>query len=574
MGARRGRNFLNRYFGESLRADLVAGLTVAVVALPQSMAYAMIVGAPPVFGLYTSFISCIVAALGGSSRHLITGPTNATAIMFASTLAARGYVDSLTALCLYTFLIGFVKFAFGLLRAGSLVNYLSDSVIVGFTAGAGVLIAGKQIKNLLGVHTPGGTGQGFLPALLDAIEAAGDTNPYALGVGVATLVLIIGLRLYNRKIPGPLIACVGGAAAVYFLGLHEHGVTIAGDMGGIPPRLPPFTFPEFDPVMMKDLLSGAVAVSVIGLMEVTAVSKSIAASSGQRLDLNREFMAQGAANMVGALFSCFASSGSFIRSSLNYQSGARTRMAGVFSGLFVLMVVLLFGRFGEYIPIACLAGLLMVVAIHMVNRHRLALAMRAGLESRVVLLVTLLATILIPRIDFAIYLGVGISLIFFIKHSAEARITLLVRDGGRFREVPEEDIEDLKLKDQIVVINVIGAMYFGSMDGHQRQIRRIYRQHPRAVVLRLRRVSNIDSSGLEMLEKLHAALERHHIPVTLCGVDDALYRTLEKAGFIEKIGKQRVVQSGDLVFNSIERSVEIAEHLARELDEAEELGEG
>ncbi|MCP4639285.1 MAG: SulP family inorganic anion transporter [bacterium] len=559
------------YARRAFSVDLFSGMTVGVVALPQSMAYALIAGAPPVFGLYTSIVSCVIGSLCGSSRHLITGPANATAIIFASTLAARGGpMDHIQALLLYTFLIGAIKFAFGALRLGSLTTYISDSVIVGFTAGAGILIAGNQIKHVLGLPSELGVGTSFLAGVWTALRAVGQTNPYSVAVAVGTIIVILAIQWWDRRIPGALIACIGAAVVVYFTGLEEAGVAVTGDIGAIPRGLPGVSLFPFDWPAMERMFSGAVAVAVIGLMEVTAVSKSIAVRSGQRLDLNREFMAQGLANMVGAFFSNFASSGSLTRSVLNHQTGARTRMAGVMSGIFVAVVVVTIGPLGEHIPIASLAGLLMLAAAQMVNRERLRLALRAGRESAVVLAVTIVATVTL-RVDYAIYLGVLLALAFFVRQSSGARITLLLCElkgdsdaatNSSFREVPIDTVGRDDIEGRTVVINVIGAMYFGAMDDHLLRIRRVVELGPRAVVLRLRRVSNIDSSGLAALETMADDLRERRIPLTVCGVDRALMRTLRRAGLIDRIGSEQVIPSGDLVFNSIETSVQLAEALA------------
>ena len=563
--SRKGPNLgIPDYIRNSLRGDLLAGLTVGVVALPQSMAYAILAGAPVVFGLYTSMISCIVGSLFGSSRHLITGPTNATAIMFAATLADRnGDFDLLPAIALYTFLIGAFKFAFGLFRFGRLADYVSDSVIVGFTAGAGILIAGNQLGALLGVQVAT-AGHGFLPSLAATLRHIPEANPHALALGLGTIIVILVLQRINRRIPAALLACVGGAAVVYLFDLSGQGIATTGDIGRIPRSLPAFSLPVFDLDLIGRLAGGAFAVAVIGLMEATAIITSIATSSGQRLDTNREFAAQGLANMLGACFSNFACSGSFIRSALNFQSGAKTRAAGVFSGVFVAIIVMAFGPLGEYIPIASLAGLLMVVAYQMVNRERLRQAVRAGRESAIVLVATMAAMLLL-RIDWAIYLGVALSLMFFIRQSSTAYITVLLPTGeGQFREVPLTEINKEQLAGEIVVVNIIGAMYFASVDDHLSQIRTVIDCSPRVLILRLRRMGNIDSSGLAALERIHHELEQQGTPLLICGVDDRLLKILQRYGLIDAIGVDRVVPSHDLMFNSIEKTLQLARSIASE----------
>lgn len=540
-----------------LRDDLVAGLTVAVVAIPQSMAYAILAGAPPAFGLYTSIVSGIVGSLFGSSRHLITGPTNATAVIFASTLAASGgEFEPIQGILLYTFLIWCVKCAFGILRLGRLVQFVSDSVIVGFTAGAGFLIAGNQLSYFLGL--PPHNGSSFFLQLMETLRSISQIHWPTVILAVSTLVVIIGLQRIDRRIPSALFACVLGAVVVQLFGLTSLGVRTTADLGSISHGLPPIHIPTFEWPQVYQLLSGAIAVAVIGLMEATAISKSIATSSGQRLDPNREFVAQGLANIVGAFFSNYASSGSMTRSMLNYHSGAQTRWAGVISGLAVAVALVTIGPLGEKVPIACLAGLLMLIAWRMVNRERLRMALRAGRESTITLIATVLATLFL-RLDIAIYVGVAVSLAFFIKQSSEARLTLLVReDDDTFREVPCEQVSEKEIAGQVVVLNIIGAMYFGAMDEHERQIRRIVHAAPKALVLRLRRVSNIDSSGLTALGRFHTLLQIHAIPVTLCGIDDSLFHTLKRAGLIDQIGEFNVFRSHDLVFHSVKVSVDRA----------------
>lgn len=543
---------------------MFAGLTVAVVALPQSMAYAMLAGAPPAFGLYTSIVSCIIAALFGSSRHLITGPTNATAIIFAATLADRvGDADLLPAIALYTLLIGIFKFLFGFLRLGRLTDYISDSVILGFTAGAGILIVGNQLKNFLGIHLDLTPGAPFLTGILETFGAIDTLNPYAVGVACGTVGLILVCKYLDARIPAALIACIVGAFVVSLLGPTERGLFLTSDIGQIPRSLPPLSLFTWDWVLAERLVGGAVAVAVIGLMEATAISTSIATSSGQRINSDREFMAQGLANIVGAFFSNFAGSGSFTRSALNYQSGAQTRMAAVFSGLFVALVLIAFGPLGGYIPVSCFAGILMVIAVRMINWPRLRQAIRGGRESTIILVVTALA-MLVLRIDWAIYLGIALSLIFFLRQASKSHLNLLIPlEGNRFQEVSLDAMRPDDITGKIVFVNIVGAMYFGAVSEHVHTIRSLIALDPAVVAIRLRRMSGIDSSGIAALQRIHHELKENDIPLLLCGVDQRQYGILKRTGLVDRIGPERVVTSHDLMFNSMERTLELAKSLAK-----------
>ena len=561
-GLRKDR--LRGYARTSLRPDLFAGLTVAVVAVPQSLAYAVIAGVPPVYGLYTAVVSGFLGSLLGSSSHLITGPANATAFMFAATLKTyRGDMDPMQLVLLYTLMIGVIKLVFGIARFGGLVKYVSDSVIIGFLAGAGILIAGNQLGNFLGLPVSA-TGLSFAGRVLDALSRIAEANPYALGIALGTAAaILVGQRL-KPNFPTALTAFIVSGILVYVFKLEDKGVMTVGGISAIPRTLPPFAWVRLDSDAIEQLLPGAVALAVIGLMEVTALSKAAAQVSGQRLDANREFVAQGITNVAGAFFYNFAASGSLARTLINMQAGAKTRMAGILAAAAAGVALVTIGPLGEYIPIACLSGLLMVVAGQMISWERMRKAVRAGRESTIVLVVTLVATLLL-RIDYAIYLGVGVSLAFFIRHSSTTRLTVLEpTQDYRFREVPLTTNRLHELKGKIAVVNVIGALYFSAIEQFLDPLRALFDVGPRALVLRVRRVANIDASGLDAIEQLHHELAERGIPLILCGVDKRLEGILKRSGLASEIGEERIMVSGDLMFNSMERTLELAESLTRE----------
>jgi SulP family sulfate permease len=546
-----------------LAADTVAGLTVMVVAVPQCMAYAIIAGVPPAYGLYTAIVSGMIGSLFGSSRHLITGPSNATSLMFALTLAPlAGRFNPAEILFFYTFLIGFFKFGMGFFRLGRLVHYISESVIIGFTAGAGILIAGNQLKNFLGVQIPDSSGMGFFSGLIGVVRNAGDANPYDVAIASGTVIVILVLRRWNRNIPGPLLAIVLAAMVVFVFGLNRYGVRTVGDIGRIPRSLPPFRVFTFDFAAAGALAPGALAMAVVGLMEATAISRSIAASTRQRLSSNREFVAQGLANLIGPFFSNYASSCSFTRSAVNFQAGARTRMGGVLSAVFVGVVLLGFGPLGEFVPVASLAGLLMVVAYHMISKERLRLAVRAGRESSIIMVVTMAATILL-RIDVAIGLGVAASLLFFIRSAGAGKFTLLApTDDQRFVEIPLKRVREDMIRGKPIIFNLAGAICFGAMDEFFQQIEPILEFKPRAVILRMRRVGTVDSSAVIALENIHREISARKIPMLICGVDSQLLRTLDSAGIVDTVGPGRVLTSSDVLFDSVQSALLLANSMA------------
>ena len=323
---------LKVYRKENWKFDLMAGLTVAIVALPQSMAYALIAGVDPVYGLYTSIIAAIIGSIFGSSDHLITGPTNAIALMIASQV--KNFTDSnfLTMLFILTFLVGLIQFLLGILRVGKIINFVSHSVIVGFTAGAGIIIALGQLNQFLGISLP----KGYNPLYVkvwQTLAAIDQTNLYALGLANLTVAIILICKKINKNIPGSLLGLIVSACLVALFNLGDKGIKLVGE---IPNNLPLFRLPQAFPVhFIFDLMGGAAAIAIVGLVEAISISKSIALSSEQRINPNQEFLGQGLANMLAAFFQCIPASGSFTRSAINYASGGKTKLAGILSGIIV-----------------------------------------------------------------------------------------------------------------------------------------------------------------------------------------------------------------------------------------------
>lgn len=547
------------YVRRDLRADSVSGLTIAVMGVPQAMAYAMIAGVPPIYGLYTSIVSCIIGAAFGSSRHLVTGPTNASSwLLFSITAPYVHTHDPVEMIFLLTFLTGLVKLIFGLLQLGGVVRYVSNSVVVGLTAGAGILIAGNQIKNILGISLDPEKTRKFYQVLIESGRHIHETNVYDLALGVFTALVVIFAKKIHRKLPGPLLGVTLSALIVYFLGWHKegYGVSILRDLSPEPIRasLAIFHIPEllkpsrFDFELVKNLLGGAVAMAILGLVEASSSSRAVAASSGQKLNFSREFSAQGLSNMVGAFFLNFAGSGSFTRTALCYQSGGRTRMAAIFSAVFTALTVLLLGRFANFIPKASLAGMLMVIAYSMIEKNRLKLALRSTSYSQVILFATLASTLIMP-LQYAIFVGVFISIVFLLKVTGKTYLTLLVpRESGRFEEVPHGQ----PIEDPIVLVNMEGDLYFAAAENLDMELNRAISPSTRVIILRMKRLRAVGSSAMAILAHFQAALQVRDIALVVCGIEEKLAEVLRKSGLREKIGEQNIFYADNKLFQSTE----------------------
>ena len=315
----------------TLNADLIAGLTGALIVLPQGVAFATIAGLPPQYGLYAAMMPAIVGALWGSSWHLVSGPTTAISIaVFAalSALAEPGSPQYISLALTMTFLVGVFQLALGLARMGALVNFISHSVVIGFTAGAAVLIAASQVRNFFGIRIPRGTP--FYEIMHQLYAQVGDINPYVCSVGLVTLLVGIATKRYFKRVPYMIAAMiVGSLVAEAFNASLGADLTGIATVGALPATLPPLSMPDFSAETLRRTLAPALVITMLALTEAVSISRAIAVRSEQRIDGNQEFIGQGLSNIVGAFFSAYASSGSFNRSGVNYEAGARTPMASI-----------------------------------------------------------------------------------------------------------------------------------------------------------------------------------------------------------------------------------------------------
>ena len=550
-----------QYLKEYARPDLVAGLTVAVMGVPQAMAYAMIADLPPVYGLYTAIITCAVGGLLGSSSHLVIGPTNATCMIILSLmthLKGRYELDPFEIVLLLTFLTGCIQLSFGLLRMGGVIRYVSNSVVVGFTAGAGILIIGNQLRNILGFDLSGEQTESFQQVLRATARHLPETNPYALTVGLLTAVLIIVLPKLDRRLPAALLGVLVSGALAYLMGWHSpemgaHRIEIVSDIGPISAslidsfRLPAFvTHPNFE--LARDLGTGALSVAILGLIEAASIARTVAAASRQRVDFNRQFSSQGAANMVGSFFSCFAGSGSFTRTAVCFNSGGKTRMASIFSAGFTALTVLLLAPVANYIPKASLAGLLIVVAYSMIEKHRVRLAYRSGANSRIVLFGTLASTLLLP-LEYATFVGVFLSVLILLRITGKTDLTQLVpsSDSG-FEEVPF----NRAAPSSVVTVNLEGDFYFAAVENLEYELLRCLTQKTEVVVLRMKRLRAAGSTAMTILEHFWTILGEKGIRLVISGLEDELKAVMTSSGLLEKLGQQNIFYADNKLFQSTE----------------------
>ena len=398
------RTWWHRVDRASLRQDALAGLTGALIVLPQGIAYAAIAGLPPEYGLYCAIGPAVVAALFGSSWHLVSGPTAAISIVVFSALAplaAPGSPQYILFALTLGFLVGAVQLAVGLARLGRLAHHISHSVVVGFTSGAAFLIAASQLKHFFGLK--GVTASGFFGQLSQTMTLLSQAQFQIAAVGTLALLAAIASRFIHRGIPHMIV----GMVAAGFLAAWLGGVPTVGEL---PAALPRLSVPSFDLAIWSQLGISAAIIAVLGLTEAIAIARSVALRSGQKIDSNQEVVGQGLSNLVGSFLSAYPSSGSFTRSGLNFDAGAKTPLAAVFASLFLMIILALIARWITYLPMAAMAGILFLVAWGLIDRKEIVAIFRGPRHELVVLMVTFVAT-LVVQLEYAVFIGIAVSLL-------------------------------------------------------------------------------------------------------------------------------------------------------------------
>ncbi len=537
---------LRGYSWTALGRDATAGLTVATVAVPQSMAYASLAGLPPQYGLYTAIVMTAVGALLDSSRLLINGPTNAISIALLSALALVPEGDRVAAAVGVAFLVGVIQLAIALLRLGDLTRFVSHSVIHGFMLGAAILLVLDQSKHLVGLEAQGGPTDHLLKRFWLTLSSGGGVHFPTVLVGVGTIVLVLVVRRLNAAlrrrsrfpIPQHLVAITVMAALVWALKLDaKFGVKV---VGAVPAHLPAFRLPELSFDLIRQHAGNAMAIAVLGLLEALAMAKAIAVRTGQKLDMNQQCLSEGAANLTGSFFQCFPGSGSLTRSSVNQQAGAVSQWSGVFAAVAVAVTVLFLAPLARYIPRASLAGLLILAAYRMVDRRQLLFHLRATRLDAGVVLATALGAILIS-VEFCVVIGVFLSFVLYVPRAAQVKLTPVAPS-------PDWDFwtsrPGIPRQGRVLAFELEGELFFAcqaELAKHLAAIEHASREDVHAVVLVLTRGRNPDAAFLSLLLELHSTLCARGVDLLLCDVQHDLTTALRKSGLHAVIGARQIV---------------------------------
>jgi len=546
---------------KELKADTMAAVTGAIVVLPQAVAFATIAGMPPEYGLYAGMVPAMVAAFFGSSRHLVSGPTTAASVVLFSALsilATPGSPDYVALALTLTLMVGVFELALGLARMGALVNFISHSVVVGFTAGAALLIAAKQLKHFFGVEMD--SGGHFHDILIQFGNHAAEINPAATTVAVLTLAIGIVVKIWLPRIPYMIAAMVGGSLVAVLLDqIYGTAALHIATVGELPSTLPPLSMPDLSHEHIKQLAPTALAVTLFALTEAVSIGRSLAARGGYRIDGNQEFIGQGLSNIAGSFFSGYVATGSFNRSGVNYESGARTPLAAILAGLFLMVIVLFVAPYAAFLPKAAMAGILFLVAWGLIDFKEIRHILHASKGETAVFSVTFLSALFL-ELEFAIFAGVLLSLVLYLERTSKPRILKRVPDPRLPKRKFSSD-PDLPACPQLCFLRIDGSIFFGSVNHVENTFDKLRAEHPEQKHLAIVSdgINFVDLQGGEALFKEARRRKEAGGGFYLVRVKQGLWEALEKCGCVDETGARNIFQSKAAaihgIYQKLDRSI-------------------
>ena len=535
-------NNIKNYKVNKFKKDLIAGLTVGAVALPQNMAYALIIGINPVYGIYTSIVSMIVSSIFGISDYLVVGPTNVMAIAISSTLSQYNGENYLQFIFLLTFLIGIFQLLMAFMKLGKLVSYISHPVVVGLISGISLIIGAGQLSNLFGIEA--GNGVNFFTTLYNFFINLNKTNLYSLLLGLLTITIILLLQKYKPKLPEYLISVIIVMLITYLFDLSNQ-VEVVSHFDS---SLPKFNMINLDFATIRDLASSALSLSILGFIQVTSIVKSLGGKSKDKINMNREFISQGITNVVCSFFNSFAITGSFTNSFINYDAGAKTRLSEFITAIFFIIFLLLFSPLVKFIPVSSLAGIVIIVAIGMIDFEKITRTFKTTDFDAMIFIATFITTILLPRLDYAIYFGVLVSIILVLRNTSDIDYTHIDYQSEKDEEFSHKAIHDVK-ENECIIINIGGNVHFHSAKNLKEELDESFIKET-DFIIRMRDIETIDITSLNELKKFIARVQKNGGRVLFSGINDKLYKYLEDSGILDEINEEDVFKANDYIFSS------------------------
>ncbi len=529
-----------------IRADFIAGLTVALVLIPQSMAYANLAGLPAYFGLYISFLPVMVAALWGSSKQLGTGPVAVVSIMTATSVAGvlgSTAVDSPELLGQYialatflAFIVGAFQFSLGVFKLGIIVNFLSHPVIVGFTNAAAMVIGLSQLSKIFGVDMPGAPSDHFLTIRIwGVLQQVGETHLPTLIMGLGAFTVMMLMKKFTPKLPGVLVAVAGATVISYLIGYEQLGGRV---VGAIPDGLPSIQMPGIDLNQIGYLVVNGMIIALVGFMEAISIAKAMAARTKDKIDPNQELIGQGLANIVGSFSQAYPASGSFSRSAVNLNAGAKTGLSSVFTAMFVVITLLFLTPLLYHLPQAVLAAVIMMAVFGLINFSAVKHAWHTNKHDGIASIATFGCTLgFAPHLEEGILIGAGLAIGLFLYRTMKPRVALL----GRYKDGTLRDLKvnpDLRVDEDIIVLRFDGSLYFANVSFFEDTILSAVSDHPNAKYILVvgDGINQLDASGEEVLHHLIQRLHTNDITLVFSGLKKQILDIMRRTHLEQVLG--------------------------------------
>jgi SulP family sulfate permease len=537
--------------GNTVKADAIAGITVALVLIPQSMAYAQLAGLPAYFGLYAAFLPVMIAALWGSSSQLGTGPVAVVSLLTASAVAPLAPVGSpefISLAIMLAFLVGVFQLMLGIFKLGVVVNFLSHPVIVGFTNAAAMIIALSQLNKIFGVTKE--RSEFFLGDIWGVIMQLGDTHMVTFLFGALSVAGIMIAKKKFPKIPGVLAAVAITTIISWAIGFEEMGGAVVGT---IPEGLPQLAMPVFNMEVFWVIVTNAVIISLIGFMEAISIAKAMAAKTKEKIDPSQELIGQGLGNIFGAISSSYPTSGSFSRSAVNLNAGAITGMSSVYTGIVVLVTLLFLTPLLYHLPKAVLAAVIMTAVFGLINFSAVKHAWHASKHDGIASMVTFIATLgFAPHLDKGIMIGAGLAILLYLYRTMRPRVAIL----GRYKDGTLRDVKvnNLETSEQIIAIRFDGSLYFANVSFFEDAILEAVSDKPNAEYILVvgDAINQLDASGEEVLHHLYERLKENNIQLVFSGLKRQVLMVMRQTGLYEKIGgEENIFANEDMALESI-----------------------
>lgn len=522
------------------------------------MAYATIIGINPVFGLLTAFIPTIIGAFFGSAKLMVTGPTNPTALVTASVLFVfanqENYIEYVFAIAIAA---GIIKLILGLFKMGDIMRFISNSVLIGFLTATSLLIMFSQAGNITGISIP--RELTTIDRLIFILKNLSHTNLRVLLLFILALLTMVVTPRITRKLPAGLVTILLTTTISAIFHLENHGVALVKDLGIIKSANLAFHIPQIGFSDFFEILQGAGAIAIISIAETLTISKSLSLSTNSKVNFSKELIGQGLASTIGGFFQCIPSSGSPSRSAANLTSGAKTGGAAIISGILILLVLVLSTDLIAIVPLAGLAGVVVVAAASLINKHQLELTWHSRFVSQLVLVTTFLATIFLP-LHYAIYGGTVLSILIHLYESSHLQLSYLsINTQGEIIETGKKEV--LKNAEPIIILNVTGDLFFGAIADLEKTIDTILATDKKVIILRLRRVKLLAGSGVTALEWAILKAQRKGVHILFCGINPDLLKILDSSGLTKKAGRNQVFIAEDILFESMRQAISKAQQL-------------